>query len=105
MPKQLVDFINDNANIKYEYIGYLPDVYADESCLVSQNAGGWRDEWRAFALNAMDDPFFVDITQGDIGFPVYFSWHGAGKWTPIKVADTLAHFGQVLKTILLYRNK
>jgi len=116
LPIQLINFINSNSGIKYDYMGYLPDCYADidnfdkiqegyrfnpltDECLVSNVNGGWRNDWYVFAVNQMDDPFYIDFSQKDIGFPVYFSWHGAGKWDPIKVANTLEQFGQILAII------
>lgn len=47
----------------------------------------------------MNDPFFVDLSEQDLGFPVYFSWHGAGSWEPVKVADDLNDFAAKLLSI------
>ncbi len=47
----------------------------------------------------MDDPFYIDFTQENIGFPVYFSYHGMGKWEPILIANTLEQFKQILVKI------
>ena len=43
----------------------------------------------------MDDPFFVDFALGD-ALPVYFAYHGAGSWEPIKVADDIVKFEKIL---------
>lgn len=43
----------------------------------------------------MDDPFFVDFAPGDAS-PVYFAYHGAGSWEPIKVADDIVKFEEIL---------
>lgn len=43
----------------------------------------------------MDDPFFVDFALGDAS-PVYFAYHGAGSWEPIKVADDIVKFEKIL---------
>ena len=119
LPKQLIQFIINNSGITYDYISYLPNRYADidnfnkmqegyrfnsitNECLVSRDLGCWHNEWYVFAVNGMDDPFFIDISQGDVGFPVYFSWHGAGVWTQIKIADTLDQFEQALKVVKDY---
>jgi len=119
LPKQLIRFINNSSEISYDYIGYLPNCYADidnfnktqegyrynsitNECLVSSDFGGWRNEWYVFAVNDMDDPFFIDISQENIGFPVYFAWHGAGTWTQIKITDTLEQFEQALKVVKDY---
>nr|WP_314734770.1 hypothetical protein [uncultured Campylobacter sp.] len=57
--------------------------------------GQWRKSWRVIARNGMDDPFFVDFTLGDAS-PVYFAYHGAGSWEPIKVADDIVKFEEIL---------
>ncbi|WP_297959589.1 hypothetical protein [uncultured Campylobacter sp.] len=54
--------------------------------LADNAPGQWRKSWRVIARNGMDDPFFVDFALGDAS-PVYFAYHGAGSWEPIKVAD------------------
>ncbi len=46
----------------------------------------------------MDDPFFVDFTLGDAS-PVYFAYHGAGSWEPIKVADDIVKFEEILTAL------
>lgn len=114
LPKQLVEFIN--LDICFDYLGMLPAYYADINdfnkiqegyrfnslsgeFLVSDKNGDWQDGWYVFAVNTMDDPFYIDFTQEDIGFPVYYSYHGTGKWVPIKIADTLEQFEQILKVL------
>ncbi|WP_051613999.1 SMI1/KNR4 family protein [Paenibacillus sp. UNC217MF] len=114
LPKQLVDFIN--LDICFDYIGMLPAYYADINdfnkmqegyrfnslsgeFFVSDKNGDWQEGWYVFAVNTMDDPFYIDFTQKDIGFPVYYSYHGTGKWVPIKIADTLEQFEQKLRVL------
>jgi len=46
----------------------------------------------------MDDPFFVDFALGDAS-PVYFAYHGAGSWEPIKVADDVVKFEEILTAL------
>lgn len=46
----------------------------------------------------MDDPFFVDFALGD-ALPVYFAYHGAGSWEPIKVADDIVKFEEILTAL------
>ena len=60
--------------------------------------GQWRKSWRVIARNGMDDPFFVDFTLGDAS-PVYFAYHGAGSWEPIKVADDIVKFEEILTAL------
>ena len=46
----------------------------------------------------MDDPFFVDFALGNAS-PVYFTYHGAGSWEPIKVADDIVKFEEILTAL------
>lgn len=49
----------------------------------------WPSTWVVIAsLSA--DPFLVDVQES--GSPVYFARHGAGSWTPQRVAPTPAAF-------------
>jgi hypothetical protein len=61
--------------------------------------GLWQPGWYVIALNGFDDPFFVDITEEEQGFPVYFAYHGAGKWEAIKIAETINGFSQILHSL------
>ena len=94
----------------------LPFFYPDEgefesfqegyrlaSCKTSEELANdapeqWRKSWRVIARNGMDDPFFVDFVLGDAS-PVYFAYHGAGSWEPIKVADDIVKFEEILTTL------
>ena len=67
--------------------------------LISDRSGGWRNNWYVFATNDTDDPFYIDLSEKEVGYPVYFSFHGAGNWTPIKVTETLAQFKEILVDI------
>ena len=60
--------------------------------------GQWRKSWHVIARNGMDDPFFVDFALGDAS-PVYFAYHGAGSWEPIKVADDIVKFEEILTAL------
>lgn len=66
--------------------------------LVDDAPGQWRKSWRVIARNGMDDPFFVDFALGDAS-PVYFAYHGAGFWEPIKVADDIVKFEEILTVL------
>ena len=46
----------------------------------------------------MDDPFFVDFVLGAAS-PVYFAYHGVGSWEPIKVADDIVKFEEILTVL------
>jgi hypothetical protein len=128
LPNRLIQFIEDNSvadcktegvrcpKTKCENLLYLPVRYAginqfslfqegyrynpvtDEN-LVSDKKGEWQDGWYVFAQNGMDEPFYIDFNEEGIDFPVYFSWHGAGTWEQIKVADSLEHFERIIKAI------
>ena len=66
--------------------------------LADDAPGQWRKSWRVIARNGMDDPFFVDFALGDAS-PVYFAYHGAGSWKPIKVADDIVKFEEILTAL------
>ena len=66
--------------------------------LAGDAPGQWRKGWRVIARNGMDDPFFVDFALGDAS-PVYFAYHGVGSWEPIKVADDIAKFEEILTAL------
>ena len=63
--------------------------------LADDTPGQWRKSWQVIARNALDDPFFVDFALGGAS-PVYFAYHGAGSWKPIKVADDIVKFEEIL---------
>lgn len=69
--------------------------------LTSPEPGEWQPGWYTIALNGLDDPFFVDITESAANYPVYYSQHGAGKWEPVKVSENLARFGGLLQQLKL----
>ena len=66
--------------------------------LADDTPGQWRKSWRVIARNGMNDPFFVDFALGDAS-PVYFAYHGAGSWEPIKVADDIVKFEEILTVL------
>ena len=66
--------------------------------LTGSAPGQWRKSWRVIARNGMDDPFFVDFALRDAS-PVYFAYHGAGSWEPIKVADDIVKFEEILTAL------
>lgn len=66
--------------------------------LADDTPGQWRKGRRVIARNGMDDPFFVDFALGDAS-PVYFAYHGAGSWEPIKVADDIVKFEEILTAL------
>lgn len=70
--------------------------------LTGSAPGQWRKSWQVIARNGMDDPFFVDFALGDAS-PVYFAYHGAGSWKPIKVADDIVKFEEILTALAVLK--
>ncbi len=66
--------------------------------LADDAPGQWRKSWRVIVRNGMDDPFFADFALGDAS-PVYFAYHGAGSWEPIRVADDIVKFEEILTAL------
>ena len=110
IPNLIQNFIR--KRIVSEYI-LLPFFYPDEfesfqdgyrfnritgKDLTGSAPGQWRKSWQVIARNALDDPFFVDFALGDAS-PVYFAYHGAGSWKPIKVADDIVKFEEILTAL------
>ncbi|MDJ1482600.1 SMI1/KNR4 family protein [Cytophagaceae bacterium YF14B1] len=83
---------------EYFQAGYRYDAITHKS-LVGPNEGDFDKNWYVICSNYFDDPFYVDFSEGDKEFPVYFSWHGAGNWMPVKVAETLSEFSDFLTII------
>ncbi|WP_053003980.1 SMI1/KNR4 family protein [Sphingobacterium sp. Ag1] len=75
-----------------------------EENLTGVAVGQWQPGWYVVALNGLDDPFFVDFTEGNEGFPVYYAPHGAGKWEAVKIADSLVAFSDLLDKIAEFQN-
>lgn len=91
-------FYPDEGEFESFQEGYrLTDRKTGEE-LADDAPGQWRKSWRVIARNGMDDPFFVDFALGDAS-PVYFAYHGAGFWEPIKVADDIVKFEEILTAL------
>lgn len=88
----------DAANWSKLQIGYRVRGRSGES-LVSETPGAWHPDWWVFTANYFADPFFVDLREADAGFPVRYASAGAGRWTPILVAESAAEFVGWLKHI------
>lgn len=65
--------------------------------LTSTEKGKWQPAWQVVALNEMDDPFFIDLTEEASGFPVYYAQHGAGRWDAIAIGFNIASLGLFLE--------
>ncbi|MBV7530362.1 SMI1/KNR4 family protein [Chitinophaga sp. sic0106] len=67
--------------------------------LTGTTSGQWQPGWYVIALNGMDDPFFVDLTESDADYPVYYAPHGAGRWDAVVVAPDAAQFIQLMREL------
>ncbi len=91
-------FYPDEGEFESFQEGYrLTDRKTGEE-LADDTPGQWRKSWRVIVRNGMDDPFFVDFALG-VASPVYFAYHGAGSWEPIKVADDIVKFEEILTAL------
>lgn len=91
-------FYPDEGEFESFQEGYrLTDRKTGEE-LADDTPGQWRKSWWVIARNGMDDPFFVDFALGDAS-PVYFAYHGASSWEPIKVADDIVKFEEILTAL------
>ncbi len=91
-------FYPDEVEFESFQEGYRLASHKTGEELADDTPGQWRKSWRVIARNGMDDPFFVDFALGGAS-PVYFAYHGAGSWEPIKVADDIVKFGEILTTL------
>lgn len=66
--------------------------------LTGQN-GEFHENWFVICSNYFDDPFFIDISETENDFPVYYAQHGAGSWTPIKISESIDEFANQLNAI------
>jgi len=87
-------FYPDESGFEEFQDGYKFNRITSED-LTGSAPGQWRKSWQVIARNGMDDPFFVDFALGDAS-PVYFAYHGAGSWEPIKIADDIVKFEEIL---------
>lgn len=90
-------FYPDESGFEEFQDGYKFNRITSED-LTGSAPGQWRKSWQVIARNGMDDPFFVDFALGDAS-PVYFAYHGAGSWEPIKVADDIVKFEEILTVL------
>jgi len=90
-------FYPDESGFEEFQDGYKFNRITSED-LTGSAPGQWRKSWQVIARNGMDDPFFVDFALGDAS-PVYFAYHGAGSWEPIKIADDIVKFEEILTAL------
>ena len=94
-------FYPDESELEEFQDGYKFNRITGED-LTGSASGQWCKSWRVIARNGMDDPFFVDFALGDAS-PVYFAYHGAGSWEPIKVADDIVKFEEILAALAVLK--
>lgn len=88
---------------KAEHIYYFQDGYhynsVENKILTSNIPGDFQPDWIVLATNYFSDPFFIDLNEESLGFPVYFAYHGQGYWKPLEIAESLAHFREIIKEV------
>ena len=113
LPEPILDFINQKIKLrnyclphfyptpesfdKFQ-IGYRIDGNSGEK-ITKEGPGEFHEDWYVICSGYADDPFFIDITEQDHNYPVYFAWHGAGDWMPLLVADSITTFSAYLKLV------
>jgi hypothetical protein len=115
LPKQIADFIAreiklTNYCLPHFYptlesfntfqAGYKFNSLTGEK-LTGDAPGDFKESWVVICSAYADDPFFVDLTESAKNYPVYFAWHAAGDWAPLKVADSIAEFSNNLNLLKL----
>ncbi|WP_337085164.1 hypothetical protein [Elizabethkingia anophelis] len=85
-------------------IGYKIHGWTKEN-LTGTNEEDFKESWYVLCSNYCDDPFFVDFQEEEKEFPVYFAFHGAGGWTPIKIAENIQDFSKHLIKIKEIENE
>lgn len=78
--------------------GYAFSRNLTESLCGTQE-GDFNSNWLVIATNYFADPFFIDWREAEENFPVYFAFHGAGTWRPIRIAASISAFKQTLRTL------
>ena len=101
-PPALASFIA-TIQAKPDNNGYFPlhfpknaDLAAFQDPYYKENTPLSASQY-AFALNAMDDPFIIDLNQAAKGFPVYFTWHD--QMQPEAITGSLAELAQHIQHI------
>lgn len=101
-PPALASFIA-TIQAKPDNNGYFPlhfpknaDLAAFQDPYYKENTPLSASQY-VFALNAMDDPFIIDLNQAAKGFPVYFAWHD--QMQPEAIAGSLAELAQHIQRI------
>ena len=112
LPQQIENFIEeqiemDNMTLPWNYptiekfdefqAGYRYNSITKED--LTEKQGEFHRNWFVICSNYFDDPFFIDITEIENNFPIYYAQHGAGKWTPIKISKSIIEFASQLREL------
>ena len=117
LPQQIKNFIEeriemDNMTLPSNYptsgkfnefqAGYRYNSITNED--LTGNQGKFHKNWFVICSNYFNDPFFIDITEIENSFPVYYAQHGSGEWEPIKVSKNIKEFISELKELKKLEN-
>ncbi|MBN3839914.1 hypothetical protein [Burkholderia sp. Ac-20349] len=91
----------DNVDLSIPWTADNLELYGNPASLVIGQTGyrvdasgrrlsGWHDDW--IVLGQMGGDPVIVVPEGD----VLFDRHGAGAWTPLRVAPSLTHFAHAL---------
>jgi hypothetical protein len=101
MNQKVTDFINQKITIEelclphfYPTVDRFDKFQAGYkyNAITGEKSKVFNENWFVICFNYSSDPFFVDFREVEKGFPVYFAWHGTGRWVAIKVAETINEF-------------
>ncbi len=116
IPQEIQNFINQKIEVEnfclphfypktssFQDVEKFQDGYKINSHtgkkLTGIDKGDFLEEWFVICSAYQNDPFFINIQEREKSFPVYFAWHGMGKWLPIKVANSILEFETQLKLL------
>lgn len=94
----LPHYYPDLNNFNDFQIGYKIHGKTGEK-VSGENEGDFRESWYVICSGYANDPFFIDINEKNESFTVYFAWHGAGNWTPIKVSENISDFSHQIELL------
>lgn len=86
------------GNFEKFQVGYKVDGLTGKK-LTGEKEGDFRESWLVICSGYANDPFFIDMEEETQNFPVYFAFHGAGSWKPMKVAESITVFAQQLQQL------
>ena len=113
IPKPVLDFISQKIELENYCLPHFyptPETFEKFQIgyrtngntgldITGEKTGDFKSNWYVICSGYADDPFFIDISESAQNYPVYFAWHGAGDWTPLKVAESIRTFSANLKVV------